>query len=155
MSRRILGLARRVTTRSFAEWRDLVQAQWSLLVAHAIVGSRPIGSLTIPMARSSELTDAARLEEAEAVARAVSHVARFGPVRARCLVRAVALSRMLRARGIAGSVVRIGVRRTASEFDAHAWVELGGVALGESAAHVRSFAALTTVELAPERVDRG
>jgi len=154
MSHRILGLARRVTTLSFAEWRDLLQAQWSLLVAHAIVRSRPTGSLAIPLGRIPELTDAARLAEAEAVARAVSHVARFGPVRARCLVRAVALSRMLRARGIAGSVVRIGVRRTASEFDAHAWVELGGVALGEAEAHVRSFAALTTVELAPERAER-
>src|SRR5688500_7354616 len=131
MSRRILRLARRVSTLSFTEWRDLVLAQWSLLVAHAIVRSTPIGSLAIPIARAPE-PDADRLAEAQGLARAVSRAARFGLTRAQCLVRAVALSRMLRARGIGGAVVRIGVRRTATEFDAHAWVELCGLALGDA-----------------------
>ena len=151
MSRRMLRLARRASTLSATEWRDLVQAQWSLVVAHAIVRWRPIGSLAIPIAHGPEPSDAPRLAEAQCVARAVSRAARFGLLRARCLVQAVALSRMLRARGIPGAVVRIGVRRTANEFDAHAWVELNGVALGEVDVHVRSFEVLTTVGLLAER----
>lgn len=148
MSRRIIRLGRRASRLSFTEWRDLAQAQWSLVVAHAIVRSRPIGSLALPIARREDPSDAARLPEAEDVAKAISRAARFGLVRARCLVRAIALSSMLHARGITGTVVRIGVRRRSNEFDAHAWVELSGVALGEADVHVQSFVALAAVDFA-------
>ena len=40
---------------------------------------------------------------------------------------------MLEREGVPGSVVRIGVRLQDKEFFAHAWVELDGQPLGESA----------------------
>ncbi len=72
-----------------------------------------------------------------AVARAAAHHLR--PMT--CLPRALALQRMLAQRGIP-SVLRIGVRKEAATFTAHAWVEVEGRALGEPEAIEERFRAL-------------
>jgi hypothetical protein len=54
---------------------------------------------------------------------------------------------MLDQRGIAGSRVRIGVRRTDGVFSAHAWVELGQHVLGDDVRNVSSFAQLLDVSV--------
>ncbi len=80
-----------------------------------------------------------------AVVRAAEH-GLFRPV---CLVRAIALHRMLEARGINGSRICIGVRYERGRFSAHAWVEYGDRVLGDHAGYVGAFAPLIQGGLEP------
>lgn len=138
--------ARKLSTLSPRDWWELLQAQWALLAAQATVRRRPIGSLATPAA-SVGIADPARFGEARRLALSVLRAARFGVFRPQCLVRSVALSNMLAARGIEGAVVRIGVRRSNGEFLAHAWVELGGETIGDADDHVGSFVPLTNLDV--------
>ncbi|MGH7484276.1 MAG: lasso peptide biosynthesis B2 protein [bacterium] len=147
--RLLKGLARQ----SADQWSDLIEAQIALIVAQVLVWTRPVGrfvedisvrapGLQEPLSRrSSDWHDAYRI--ALQLRRAADH----GILRPKCLVRSVALSRMLDKRGIYGSRVRVGVRRLDGEFSAHAWVELGQHILGDDAGHVASFAQLVDVQL--------
>lgn len=140
-------LARKIAALSLRDWRELVQAQWALFGARAIVRSRPVGALASPANVVSEPVDTDRIPEARRLALAVLRAARYGVFRPQCLVRSVALSRLLEARGIRGAVVRVGVRRTTTEFLAHAWVELGGETIGDADEHVGSFVPLTNLDV--------
>lgn len=148
MASSLATLARKVLTLSARDWADLVRAQWELLAARGMVRNRPIGSLATPAA-NAKAADPARLPEAKQIALAVVRAARFGVFRPQCLVRSVALSRMLEQRGIGGGMVRVGVRRRNGEFLAHAWVELAGETLGDADDHVGSFVPLTNLDLRP------
>jgi len=139
-------IARKLLTLSPRDWTELVQAQWALLVAQAMVRNRPVGSLATPTT-TARSADPARMPEARRLALAIVRAARFGVFRPQCLVRSVALSRMLEQRGIAGAMVRVGVRRTNNEFLAHAWVELEGETLGDADEHVGSFVPLTNLDV--------
>jgi hypothetical protein len=52
----------------------------------------------------------------------------YGPYHATCLPRAVVVWALLRRQSIDGELT-IGVRKAADDLEAHAWVELDGVAL--------------------------
>jgi hypothetical protein len=56
--------------------------------------------------------------------------ATYGPFRAKCLPRAIVLWSMLRHDGVAAEL-RLGVRHGDRGFEAHAWVEVGGLPLDE------------------------
>jgi hypothetical protein len=153
----VLHKPQRVLTRlarqSSAEWSDLIEAQKALVVAQLLVWTRPVGrfvedaqhispGVQEPISRNSRTwRDALR------AAVALRKAADNGLIRPKCLVRAVALSRMLEQRGIEGSRVRIGVRRIDGAFSAHAWVELGQHVLGDDIRHVSSFAQLLDVSV--------
>ena len=139
-------IARKLSTLSIAEWRELFQAQWALLVAQGKLRREPVGSLATP-ATAAKDSDPRRLAEARRLALAVMRAARFGVFRPQCLVRSMALSRMLADRGIDGAVVRVGVRRASGQFLAHAWVELGGETLADVDEHVGSFVPLTDLDV--------
>lgn len=139
-------IASKLSSLSIRDWGELVQAQWALLAARGIVRNRPVGALATPTTVVRE-ADPARLPEARRLALAVVRAARFGVFRPQCLVRSVALSRMLAARGIDGAIVKVGVRRTNGEFLAHAWVELAGETLGDADEHVGSFVQLTDLDV--------
>ena len=143
-------IARKLSGLSLDEWVEMFRAQWALLVAQAIVRGRAVGSLATP-AGEAGVPDMARLPEARRVARAVLRAARFGVFRPQCLVRSMALSRMLATRGIDGAIVRVGVRRLNGEFLAHAWVELGGETLGDADEHVGTFVPLTNLDIRQHR----
>jgi hypothetical protein len=64
-----------------------------------------------------------------------------------CLIRATALRDVLRTDGLAEAVVRIGIRRDASGFAAHAWVEVDGTPIAEFDRVQRDFAPLDGVTL--------
>lgn len=87
-------------------------------------------------ARADAIALAARLQ------RAASRVPR-----SRCLDRAITLTRLLRDRGIAARL-RLGVRRRDDLPRAHAWVEIGGHPIGESAHALAGFEPLRTLETA-------
>jgi hypothetical protein len=90
---------------------------------------------------AAQPVDASALRRAERYARGIATAARHHPVRARCLHRALVLHRWLRREGLP-SELRIGVQHVNGTFNAHAWVELEGRAVGESAAMLAAFAPL-------------
>lgn len=65
------------------------------------------------------------------VARIVRIAATHGPFRTECLPRAVVLWTLLQRDGF-DAEVKLGVRQGPRGFEAHAWVELEGVALGQA-----------------------
>lgn len=73
---------------------------------------------------------------AKKVCRRVAMASVFYPGRGRCLEQAIALYVLLRRRGVPAEL-RLGVQPY--PFNAHAWVELNGVALNEEAEIVRQF----------------
>jgi len=85
------------------------------------------------LARTSEgrrLPAGEALPAARIDARALGLAARNLPLRALCLERSLALWWLARRRG-ADAALRIGVRRTGGGIEAHAWVEVGGVVVGD------------------------
>lgn len=146
-------LLARLARQSSTEWSDLARAQMALLVAQFLVWTRPVGQFVEDAQRSSPGVQepVGRQSEtwrtAQRAAVAVRRVADHGLLRPKCLVRSVALSRMLDARGIPGSRVRIGVRRIDGAFSAHAWVELGQRVLGDDMRRVSSFAQIMDVKV--------
>lgn len=137
-------LVDRLAARSRAEVGALVRAQWALVVAQLIVWTRPVGRL-VSDAAHDEVSRRPPNREAIRLARSVRQVGRYGLFRPRCLVRSVAIQRVLSARGIHGSYIRIGVRRAGDRFAAHAWVELDGRVIGDDARSVGAFTRLLDV----------
>jgi len=148
-----------------AEWRNLLVAQFALLWAQALVWVRPLGQLvdagpdraTAPTPADQPGAAQAvaevpplspeQLARAQGLALGVRRAAAYGVFRPLCLVRSVALNRLLDRNGIRGSRIRVGVRWAAGEFSAHAWVEHGSQVLGDDVDHVNRFASLSDVRL--------
>jgi len=78
---------------------------------------------------------------------AVERAAEYGVFRPNCLVRALALQRLLESRGFRGSTVRVGTRLQRGRFTAHAWVEYEGHVLGDRDWHVQRFSPLAPLEV--------
>jgi hypothetical protein len=122
---------------SWPERRLLAQAAVALPAVAALIRLRGLRQCQTFLARLAPVGNnggPVTGESAEALARTVARMVRaaaaYGPYRANCLQRSVALWWFLRRRGLA-SDVRIGTRTRAGRFEAHAWVEFGGVALNE------------------------
>jgi hypothetical protein len=71
-------------------------------------------------------------EIAERITRAAALAERYGPGKPNCLVRSLVLWWLLRRQGIDGEL-HVGARKNESRFEAHAWVELRGIILNDSA----------------------
>ncbi len=140
---RLAGLPR-------SELFELLHAQWALAYAQFLVWTRPTGQLVSPATTPGESSGtspygvlASRLSLA--VVRAAAH----GLFRPACLVRAIALHRMLEARGIKGSRICVGVHYEKGRFAAHAWVEYGDRVLGDHTGNVGVFTPLIQGGLEP------
>jgi hypothetical protein len=72
--------------------------------------------------------------------RMVKAGARYGVIRPTCLVESLALWYLLQKQGIP-ALLRIGVRKLAEKFEAHAWVEYQGCALNQSEEQHQHYAA--------------
>jgi hypothetical protein len=98
-------------------------------------------SLSIPSKTEKQVADPAMDGERVRMAvRMVNAAARYG-FGSTCLEKSLALWWLLNREGVASSV-RIGARKTAGKFEAHAWVERDGVALndpGEGHRHYATF----------------
>ncbi len=75
---------------------------------------------------------AAQFEIADRAVRAVRSVELHGPATPNCLERSMTLWWLLRREGIEGEL-HIGARKSGSRLEAHAWLELGGQVLNDSA----------------------
>ena len=84
------------------------------------------------------------VQEAEMLAGLVETAGAYSPLPAACLPRALTLRWLLRRQGIDGTLV-FGVQPAGDLLHAHAWVEVEGVALGESDVAAR-FAPLLSHE---------
>jgi len=131
--------------------RDLVRAQLALLRAQFAVWTRPHGRLVRPERDPVTAPDERGRANARRLAAAVSLASRRGVFRPNCLVRSLALSRLLEREQVPGWHVRIGVRGRTGQFEAHAWVELGAEVLADSSEHVASFQYLADVRLVRAR----
>jgi len=88
-------------------------------------------------ADSTELP-AAALQRAQLVSRLVGIAAGHVPVRVSCLHRSLVLWWLLRREGIPCEL-RLGARTDTGEFEAHAWVLCGGVALDQQPADLARY----------------
>ena len=145
---------RRLARLSARDWLDIAEAQIELLVAQFIVATRRTGELVsrAPLDPfGDDLAPAAPAANVdprpEKLALAVGRAAENGVFRPLCLVRAVALKRLLDRHGFEGSVVKIGVRLSRGRFAAHAWVAYGDQILGDQEWHVKSFAELDEISV--------
>jgi hypothetical protein len=134
---------RRVTA---GELGMIAEAQVVLLSCQLAKWRRPIGKL-IEWNAGGDGTGVNDWRAVERVAWAVTRAGRYGVFRPKCLVRSLAIQRMLRRRGIAASTLNIGVRMQDGSFQAHAWVELSGAVVGDTLQHVQTFAKVTDFRL--------
>lgn len=164
MLRRWLFRLRRAAALPAAERSEVARAQAALLAAQLRVWTRPAGRLVRLDAGRGEMSPEARGDPrrrgpapphpdpscAHALARAVDRAAMGGVFRPACLVRALALHRLLARAGVAGARIRIGVRPEGARLHAHAWVEVDGVALGEDGRRAHRFQTLRLAALSAE-----
>lgn len=144
---RYRGIASKLLALSAQEWRDLIAAQWALLRAQYILRSRPEGKLVeVELDQpSDESRDLSRQADAQRLARAISRAANFGVIRPACLVRSMALCRLLESRGIDGSRVEVGVAMRDGRFVAHAWVRWRGQILGDEESRIQEYRPMSGV----------
>jgi hypothetical protein len=145
---------RKLTSLTRSEWADLARAQGALLAAQLAVWMRPTGQLVggaTPATDDPAPRPVADLRRARCLALAVERASERGLFRPRCLVRAIALQRLLARAGLEAARVRVGVRLADEQFHAHAWVEHEGEVLGDRREYVATFAPLTDVQTLERR----
>lgn len=101
-------------------------------------------------ALSRDVGRPADIQQAYLLARDVGAVARRLPRRARCLQRSLALSWMLRRRGMGGRL-RLGVITKDSGIQAHAWIEIAGEPVNDSRDRCAAFTVLESTQRLPEK----
>jgi len=135
-------LSRRLFSLSAREFGELLVAQAYLVGALWTVRRRPKGALLRPVDERPQPRDQAGENRLARLVAAVDRAARYGIFRPTCLVRAVALERMIIRAGVGPAVVRVGVLRGGDDFMAHAWIELAGRIIGDEPARVARFTPL-------------
>ena len=153
VAKEAVATGRRVTgkllTSSPRDFVQLTRAQAYLFRAYWLVATRPTGALVDSASALQVPVDSERMERAQEIGRLVRRAAFYGLFRPKCLVRAVAIDRMLKAEGIQGSRIHVGVRMTPT-FLAHAWVELGNAIVGDRKENIETFTQLTDLSLFSE-----
>src|SRR5262249_21543530 len=94
----------------------------------------------VPPDQIAAADDGEQLELARTAGSMCRIAARSGFWRATCLPESLALWFLLRRQGIAAAL-RIGVRKELEQFQAHAWVEVAGLAVNDSDDVGQRFAA--------------
>ena len=146
---KFMGTWKRFRSLTRSDRRVVLEAAAVIVATHAglrIAGYRRWASFLaalFPFGRTSEqngIFGDAALADAERIARISSGAARglfFSPT---CLERSVGLWCVLRRRGI-DAEIRIGGRKSAECFEAHAWVECAGKVLNDPSDEYLGFAA--------------
>ncbi|HEY4953992.1 MAG TPA: lasso peptide biosynthesis B2 protein [Gemmatimonadaceae bacterium] len=131
--RTALARLRKIRALSAADWMLLPAALLAVLAARARLLLLPFARVrdwaAAPARQNSYIDDPVLL--AARVGRAVAAASACVPGGRNCLVRAIAVQRMLSGLGLA-SELRIGASKSpAGRLDAHAWVEcMGGIVIG-------------------------
>ena len=140
--RNIIGLVFWRRTRIFFGWsarrRGIVlEAAIALAVASLRLKLRPFREVAARIGQQQPTEFRARdhsvPREALRIAEAIAIASRNLPWSPKCLPQAIAAKRLLDRRGV-GSALYFGVRPALSEFEAHAWVGVGGrIIVGDEA----------------------
>ena len=138
----VVHLTRRLFSLPAREFGELLVAQAFLVLALWTVRRRPKGALLRPVESGSTVDDRAGEDRLTRLVVAVDRATRYGVFRPTCLVRAVALERMIVRAGVGPAVVRVGVLRGEDQFLAHAWIELEGRVIGDEPSHTARFTPL-------------
>jgi hypothetical protein len=133
LSKSFRDKARLARQLSLSDWLILAEA-WRLLLLFYLalrwVSYERIMPPACPTLESAPDSPAA-LVVAQRLQRLVGFASRLHAAPMTCLVKALALQKMLSGRDIPAQV-RIGIHKTPAEIHAHAWVEIKGEAVGES-----------------------
>jgi hypothetical protein len=132
--RRLTGLERRIVLEATAA----LPATW--------IGMRVAGFNICKSALASRLSAASpggttvtgTLAAAQKIARLEAATARALFFRSTCLEQSLVLCWMLRRRGMS-PVLRVGARKQAEHLEAHAWVEIDGIPLGDDGGQHEHF----------------
>jgi len=118
---------------SLPEWLTLAEAWWFLLVSFLTLRRTSFERVYADaQADPSESASAsASLHQAQRLSRLVALSSRLHLLPMTCLVRAIALNRMLARRGIRSRLC-LGANKSLDRIHAHAWVEVQGQAIGEA-----------------------
>jgi len=129
-----------------ADWMYLFVAWWILIWYAMSLKWRSFDYLSLPV--PSEPPDSRVLPFAHRLHRLVELASRLHFMSMNCLPRSLALRRLLAWRGIP-SFLCIGVARTQSGMQAHAWVDVAGAAVGEADDVAEKFIILDHVPTHP------
>ena len=116
------------------ERRTLRLAVLMIPTMHVVVRLMGFNRLQQRVARTRAVTGLPYVPTADAVRTCVVNInraKRYSPLPGNCLSQSLALTWMLRRRGI-DPALRLGVRLTGPAFDAHAWVEYDGRVLNDT-----------------------
>lgn len=146
---RLLTVRRSWRNLTFEDWWLALRGQISLLRAQLDLRRRPQGHLVRKQRDAGAVTapNPDELPRARKVARGVTRAAAHGVFTPTCLVQSMAISGLLEAQGIRGGVVRVGVAKRNGKFVAHAWVEFGGVVIGDDASSVELYEPLDELQV--------
>lgn len=150
---RLLTVRRNWRTLTFEDWWLALRGQISLLRAQMDLRRRPQGHLVRKHQdnRPSTKANPDELPRARRVAQGVTRAAAHGVFTPTCLVQSMAISSRLENEGIRGGTVRVGVAKRNGKFVAHAWVEFGGVVIGDDASAVERYQPLDELEVTAPR----
>jgi hypothetical protein len=118
----------------------LLPATWLVLRLLGFNRARRMAEFKLPY--DSTAIDQTAMERAQRYAQLTSIAARYGVYKANCLHQSLALCWLLRKQELPAHI-RIGVKPNTQAFQAHAWVELDGVALGQEVDQYKAFDRLT------------
>ena len=130
-----------------AKWRLLWEALIALVIARASMAFLPFRRIATwlgtPGGETPHTAPPEEVRTAQEVGWAVGVVARRVPWDGRCLAQALAAARMLRRRGLEGTVSFGVCQGESAGFDAHAWLRVGSCFVTGAPDHQR-FQAFTT-----------
>lgn len=130
-------------SRLYARWRALAAGERRLLLG--LMAALPVVAALLRLSgvmRTARLlermsgnspprrADGVDMKDAQRLAQLAAVAGRRGAIAATCLRQALLVHWLLRRRGFSPEL-KLGVRKDADTFDAHAWVELQGAALGQ------------------------
>jgi hypothetical protein len=132
----MIGAWHRFRNLSGGQRRDFFRALYLLPLAGVLVCIRDFQNLQRSLASHPErkhdtaCDSSSHLQEARSAAHMIHAASRYGLARGNCLSRSLALCWLLQRRGIAAEL-RVGGKKNGDAFEAHAWVEVAGVAVND------------------------
>lgn len=123
-------------------WRVVLLLPWTAisLRLRGFNATRAALQKHLPAAPAPPIENRPAVQVVESTCRMVKAGAHYGITRPTCLGESVTLWYLLQKQGVA-AVLRIGVRKVAEKFEAHAWVEYADVALNQEEEPHQHYAA--------------
>ena len=131
---------------SIANWMTLMEAWWLLLFFNLTLRLKSYDHLSnSSFPQPEKLPDSSHtLTITQKLQPLVGYASRLHPIPMTCLVKSLALQKMLSKRSIPAQV-KIGTQKIHNALYAHAWVEVNGVPIGEASDLTQKFHVLESI----------